>query len=138
MDNQKTVPATTLMPLEEASQTSGVRADVIEHLLILHIIKPAATDPGSGPLFSVDQAMLLEILAGMDVLIFRIEQMRDMVRAVDTLSAFPHSILADRYRIRLGAFIRSLSRRTVANDTQFHARARIIELLKGRYTWLAA
>ncbi|WP_104165290.1 hypothetical protein [Arthrobacter sp. SX1312] len=126
------------MDLKDTSLTSGVPEDVIENLLLLHIIEPVTIDPGEGPLFGVDQTMLLEILTHMDVLNFRIEEMRDMVRAVDTLCAAPHSELAARYRIRLGAFAYALSRRTVVTDAQAQALTRITNLLGSRYPWLTA
>lgn len=129
-------PATTLLDVREASRTSGIPEEAIEHLVMLHIIKPVTTDPNEGPLFSVDQTVLVEILAQLDVLNFRIEEMRDMVRAVETLSAFPHTELAGRYRIRLGAFAHSLSRRAVVTDAQVRARTHITDLLLSRYTWL--
>ncbi len=136
MISPDTGPTTTLMDLKGASRTSGVPEDMIEHLVVLRIIDPVTIDPGEGPLFSLDQTMLVEILAHMDVLSFRIEEMRDMVRAVDTLCAAPHAELAARYRIRLGAFADALSHRTVATDAQLQARTRIAQLLGNRYTWL--
>ncbi len=128
-------PVTTLLDVREASRISAVPEEAIEHLLMLHIIRPVTTDPNEGPLFSVDQTVLLEILAQMDVLDFRIEDMRDMARAVETLSAFPHTELAGRYRIRLGAFAHSLSHRAVVTDTQAQARTHITDLLVARYAW---
>ncbi|WP_026533158.1 hypothetical protein [Arthrobacter sp. H41] len=124
------------MDLFSAARISGVPEDSIHQLLALRLIEPVTTHPDQGPLFSADQRALLEILAGMDVLNFRLEEMRDMARIVETLTVTRHSETAEQYRVRLSAFTHSLTRRAVASEQQIRSRTDIIGLLTSRYPWL--
>lgn len=127
-----------LMDVKHTAAITGLDQQTIRHLVTLRIIDPADLDQNGGALFSLQQTPLLEILASMVNLNFRLEEMRDMVRVVETLGSEPGSELAARYRIRLGAFLQATAQRPVDTDRQLAARKALIAALQNRYAWLTA
>ncbi|MBT2586500.1 hypothetical protein [Arthrobacter sp. ISL-95] len=138
MKSPETVSHNNLLDLGGAAEAASIPADSIRHLVALRIIKPIEHDPVDGPLFSMEQTPLLEILNAMSVLNFRLEEMRDMVRVVETLGRFPASESAGRYRIRLGLFAEALQRRPVVTTEQQRSKNTLVHALVSRYTWLNA
>jgi DNA-binding transcriptional MerR regulator len=127
-----------LLDVSGTAAAAGVPAESIHHLVTLRIIKPIENDPEHGPLFSTEQIPVLEILSAMSILNFRIEEMRDMVRVMETLGRYPASETASRYRIRLGMFAEALQRRPVVTTEQQISKQDLIHALTNRYTWLTA
>jgi hypothetical protein len=127
-----------LLDLCGAATAAGVSEESVRQLLTLGIIKPLEDDPEHGPLFGMEQTPVLEILSAMSVLDFRIEEMRDMVRVMDTLSRYPASEIAARYRMRLGMFAEALQRRPVVTSEQQASKHDLFHMLTSRYTWLGS
>ncbi len=127
-----------LLDLGGAAAAAGIPAESIHHLVALRIVKPLDSDPEHGPLFGMEQTPMLEILDAMSVLNFRLEEMRDMVRVMDTLGRFPASEISGHYRIRLGMFTEALQRRPVVTAEQEASKQVLIRALTNRYTWLIA
>lgn len=138
MKSLESLPHSNLLDLNGAAATAGVPAESIHHLVALRIIKPLEIDPDYGPLFGMEQTPMLEILHAMSVLNFRLEEMRDMVRVMETLGRYPASEVAGRYRIRLGMFAEALQRRPVVTMEQQASKQDLIRALTNRYTWLIA
>ncbi|MBT2596887.1 hypothetical protein [Arthrobacter sp. ISL-72] len=126
------------LDLGGAAAAAGIPPESIDHLVALRIIRLLENDPEHGPLFGTEQIPLLEILNAMTVLNFRLEEMRDMVRVMDTLSRFPASEIAGRYRVRLGIFAEALQSRPVVTTEQQASKQELIRALTNRYTWLIA
>ncbi|MBE0010125.1 MULTISPECIES: hypothetical protein [unclassified Arthrobacter] len=125
-----------LIRQDEAADISGVPSQAIDQLVALNLITPAGDGTSDGKLFSLDQTPLLEILAAMNALNFRLEEMRDMVQVAEILGTHPGSELAARHRVRLGAFMGAMRRRPVSTDEQIAARKALIQALSHRYAWL--
>lgn len=134
----ETVSHNNLLDASRAAAAAGIPPESIDHLVALRIVRPLENDPEHGPLFGTEQIPLLEILNAMTVLNFRLEEMRDMVRVMDTLSRFPASEIAGRYRVRLGIFAEALQRRPVVTMEQQASKEELIRTLTNRYTWLTA
>lgn len=134
----ETVSHNNLLDIGGAAAAAGVPAESIHHLVTLRIIKPLETDPEHGPLFGAEQTPVLEILNAMTVLNFQIEEMRDMVKVMDTLGRYPASEIASRYRARLGIFTEALQRRPVVTTEQQVSKQDLIHALTNRYTWLSS
>jgi len=130
--------SSNLLDIRGAAAAAGVSAESVHHLVTLRIIKALEEDPEHGPLFGVEQIPVLEILSAMSVLNFRIEDMRDMVRVIDTLGQQPASELAARYRLRLGLFTEALQHRPVVTPEQQVSKNHLIHALTTRYTWLSS
>jgi hypothetical protein len=127
-----------LLDVEHAAAVTGLNQEMICHLVTLRIIRPTDVDPNRGALFCLGQMPLLEILAAMDTLNFRLEAMRDMVRVIEVLGSEPGSERASRYRIRLGTFLQATAQRPVTNDRELISRRALIAALQDRYAWLTA
>ena len=138
MKSFETVSHNNLLDRGGAAAAAGIPAESIDHLVALRIIKPLESDPEYGPLFGMEQTPMLEILNAMSVLNVRLEEMRDMVRVMDTLGRFPASEASGRYRIRLGMFAEALQRRPVVTTEQETSKHVLIRALTNRYTWLIA
>lgn len=124
-----------LLDIGGVSGLSGVSKESISRLVTLRIISPVGNDAVHGPLFSAEQVTLLGILDIMTVLNYRLEVMRGMATAVDSLERSPASEGAGKHRTWIGDFAQSLHSAPMSTAKLSRAKNKLLFSLSPRYTW---